>query len=52
VNATREVDAFSTRLRAAVDPVSITGDLRTVLQSTIQPSRAMVWIRGEASDSV
>lgn len=47
-NAELEVEAFSTRLRSAVDPTSITGDLSAVLQNTIQPSSAYVWIRGDS----
>ena len=46
-DAVKEVDAFTNRLRSAVDPASIAVDLRAVLASTIQPSTALVWIRGE-----
>jgi hypothetical protein len=46
-DAAQEVDAFTTRLRSAVDPAAITLDLGAVLASTIQPSSALVWIRGE-----
>lgn len=46
-DAAKEVDAFTGRLRAAVDPAAITLDLGAVLASTIQPSSALVWIRGE-----
>ena len=45
-DAAKEVDAF-TGLRSAVDPAAITLDLGAVLASTIQPSSALVWIRGE-----
>jgi hypothetical protein len=51
-DAAREVDAFSSRLSASVDPVAITGDLGAVLAATIQPSSAMVWIRGEGSEPI
>ena len=47
-DAAKEVDAFTSRLRSAVDPAAITVDLGAVLASTIQPSTAIVWIRGEA----
>jgi hypothetical protein len=46
-DAAKEVDAFTSRLRSAVDPAAITLDLGAVLASTIQPSSARVWIRGE-----
>ena len=48
-DAAKEVDAFTSRLRSAVDPAAITLDLGAVLASTIQPSSALVWIRGEPS---
>jgi hypothetical protein len=47
-DAAKEVDAFTSRLRSAVDPAAITVDLGAVLASTIQPTTAIVWIRGEA----
>jgi len=46
-DAAKEVDAFTSRLSSAVDPAAITLDLGAVLASTIQPSSALVWIRGE-----
>ena len=46
-DAGKEVDAFTSRLRSAVDPTAITLDLGAVLDSTIQPSSAQVWIRAE-----
>ena len=46
-DAAKEVDAFTGRLRSAVDPAAITLDLGAVLATTIQPSSALVWIRGE-----
>jgi hypothetical protein len=51
-DAAKEVDAFTSRLRSAVDPASITGDLKAVLANTIQPSSAMVWIRSETPGHV
>jgi hypothetical protein len=48
-DAAKEVDAFTNRLRSAVDPAAITLDLGAVLAATIQPSSALVWIRGEDS---
>jgi hypothetical protein len=46
-DAAKEVDAFTSRLSSAVDPAAITLDLGAVLAATIQPSSALVWIRGE-----
>ena len=48
-DAAKEVDAFTGRLSSAVDTAAITVDLGAVLDSTIQPSSALVWIRGESS---
>ena len=46
-DAAKEVDSFTSRLSSAVDPAAITLDLGAVLAATIQPSSALVWIRGE-----
>ena len=45
-DAAKEVDAFTNRLSSAVDPAAIALDLGAVLDSTIQPSSTLVWIRG------
>jgi hypothetical protein len=46
-DAAKEVEAFTSRLRSAVDPAAIALDLGAVLNNTIQPSSALVWIRGD-----
>ena len=50
-DAAKEIDAFTSRLGSAVDPAAIAMDLGVVLASTIQPSSALVWIRGETPGS-
>lgn len=44
-DATRTLDAFTARLRADVDLDSVRADLVGVLDRTVQPAHASVWLR-------
>jgi hypothetical protein len=44
-DATRTVQAFSTRLRDQVDLTTLTGELLGVVDQTMQPTRASLWLR-------
>jgi len=45
-DAARTIDAFSVRLRREVDLDSVRADLIGVVQETIHPAHASVWLRG------
>jgi hypothetical protein len=47
-DAEREVEAFSARLRDAVDLATVTADLRDVVTRTVEPIVATLWLRDTA----
>lgn len=47
-DAERVVEAFSSRLRDAVDLATVTGDLRDVVNRTVEPAATTVWLRNAA----
>ncbi|HEU4750199.1 MAG TPA: hypothetical protein VFT54_04000 [Acidimicrobiia bacterium] len=47
-DAERVVEAFSSRLRDAVDLASVTADLRDVVTRTVEPVVATLWLRDTA----
>jgi hypothetical protein len=47
-DAEREVEAFSARLRDAVDLATVTADLRDVVTRTVEPVVAALWLRDTA----
>ena len=49
-DATQTVEAFSARLRDEVDIDSLTDDLLTVVQESMQPRSVSLWLRA-SSDS-
>jgi hypothetical protein len=44
-DAARTVEAFATRLREQVDLDALTGELLAVVQDTMQPTQASLWLR-------
>jgi hypothetical protein len=48
-DATRTVDAFATRLRDQVDLDALHGELLGVVDHTMQPTRASLWLRAPAA---
>jgi hypothetical protein len=50
-DAARTVEAFSVRLRDEVDLDALTAELLVVVDQTIQPTRASLWLRPSAPDS-
>jgi hypothetical protein len=44
-DAAQTIAAFSTRLRDHVDLATLTGELMTVVDQTMQPTRASLWLR-------
>src|SRR4030095_4506439 len=49
-DAARTIEAFSARLRNELDLDSLTGELLAVVDQTIQPTRASLWLRPPAED--
>ena len=47
-DAARTVDAFATRLRDQVDLDALHGELLAVVDQTMQPTRASLWLRQRA----
>jgi MFS family permease len=47
-DAAQTIAAFSTRLRDQVDLATLTGELMTVVDQTMQPTRASLWLRPSA----
>jgi hypothetical protein len=50
-DAARTVEAFSVRLRDEVDLDALTAELLVVVDQTIQPTRASLWLRPSAPES-
>jgi hypothetical protein len=50
-DAARTVDAFATRLRDQVDLDALHAELLGVVQQTMQPTRASLWLRAPAAGS-
>jgi hypothetical protein len=46
-DATRTVEAFSARLRDQVDLATLSSELLAVVDQTVQPTRASLWLRPE-----
>jgi MFS family permease len=44
-NAAKTIDAFALRLRDQVDLDTLTGELLTVVQQTVEPTKASLWLR-------
>jgi hypothetical protein len=47
-DAARTIDAFATRLREQVDLDALTAELLAVVEPTVQPTRASLWLRPPA----
>jgi hypothetical protein len=50
-DAAKTVEAFSVRLRDEIDLDALTAELLVVVDQTIQPTRASLWLRPSAPDS-
>ena len=48
-NAAQTIQAFSTRLRDQIDLDTLTGELLAVVDQTMQPTQASVWLRDNAT---
>jgi len=44
-DAARTIDAFAIRLRDQVDLNALTAELLAVVEPTVQPTRASLWLR-------
>jgi hypothetical protein len=47
-DAARTIAAFSTRLRQQVDLDNLTGELLAVIEQTMQPIQASLWLRPQS----
>ena len=50
-DAARIIDGFSAGLRSQVDLTTLTGELLTVVDQTMQPTRASLWLRSSGPRS-
>jgi hypothetical protein len=50
-DAARIIDGFSAGLRSQVDLTTLTGELLTVVDQTVQPTRASLWLRSSGPRS-
>jgi hypothetical protein len=50
-NATRTIEAFSTRLRDELDLDTLSAELLEVVEQTVQPTAASLWLRPPVSSS-
>jgi hypothetical protein len=50
-NAARTIQAFSTRLRDQIDPDTLATEVLAVVDQTMEPTRASLWLRPSASGS-
>jgi hypothetical protein len=50
-DAARTIAAFSARLRDEIDLATLTGELLAVVEQTMQPTRASLWLRPPADHS-
>jgi hypothetical protein len=48
-NAAKTIEAFSNRLREEVDLDTLSGELRLVVEQTMQPTAASLWLRPSGS---
>ena len=46
-DAARTIAAFSARLREEVDLDTLTGELLAVVEETMQPTQASLWLRSQ-----
>jgi hypothetical protein len=49
-DAAATIEAFAVRLRQQVDPDALTGELLAVVDQTVQPTRASLWLRPAAGN--
>jgi hypothetical protein len=47
-DAAQVIEGFGTRLCDEVDPATLTGELLSVVDQTMQPTRASLWLRPPA----
>jgi hypothetical protein len=50
-DAARTLAGFSARLRQQVDLDTLTGELLAVVDQTMQPTRASLWLRPSSADT-
>jgi hypothetical protein len=51
-DTTRIIEGFGTRLRHQVDLVTLTADLLEVVDQTMQPTQASLWLRQGPSNTI